>query len=75
LRLIKEKIIRDQQLLVRNNEELEDELHKHRSGRQESSRGDELREKINKMKEKIAAVEGENNKIALRKKDLEKHIK
>ena len=67
---MKEKIIKDQKLLMRNNEELEDELHKQRSNRQESQKLIDLREKIAKMKEKIAGVESDNNKLLHRKKDL-----
>lgn len=35
---MKEKIIKDQKLLMRNNEELEDELHRQRSNKQESQK-------------------------------------
>lgn len=54
--MIKERIVRDQKLLLRNNEELEEEIRRQGSIRQEQSKGQELREKINKLKEKIAAT-------------------
>lgn len=47
---MKEKIIKDQKLLMRNNEELEDELHRQRSNKQESQKLIDLKEKIAKMK-------------------------
>jgi hypothetical protein len=75
MRMIKEKIVRDQNLLVRNNEELELQLQRERSGKEEIDKCEDLRGKIAKMREKIAAAEGENSKIAARKKELEKHIK
>lgn len=73
--MIKDKIVRDQKLLVRNNEELEEQLHRQRTAKEEQPRCDDLRAKIQKMREKIANAEAENGRIATRKKDLEKHIK
>lgn len=72
---MKEKIIKDQKLLMRNNEELEDELQRQRSNKEESQKLVDLKEKIAKMKEKISGVESDNNKLLHRKKDLEKHVK
>jgi hypothetical protein len=58
MKVVKEKIVKDQKLLLRNNKELEEELSRVRAAtqRRSSEKMQSLREKIEKMKEKIGLV-------------------
>jgi chromosome segregation ATPase len=75
LKELKDRIVRDQKLLLRNNEEIEGEIETRRQFKEENTKLSKLQMEVRALREKIREVEEDSVRVAARKRDFEKHVK